>query len=257
MDYRGVYRVVHHHHVQLWMKKILLGLFLFATIPTQACPNDVISDGLALNISQKSIDTIIYYEVGGRAYYNARLTRPIVPAWQTTASGVTVGFGMDLGHNTKEQIAKAFKGVASDETIKLLQSVSGLKGRRAYYEGLPKVRHRVSFTYEEAETIFKKDSLPRFTQQTANAFQLSKNRLHPHSNGALTSLVFNRGPSLANTDSRKEMRWIKHNISINKESRVPSDIRSMKRLWDYSKLKGLHLRRDAEAKLFQDGLDTR
>jgi GH24 family phage-related lysozyme (muramidase) len=105
--------------------------------------------------------------------------------------------------------------------------------------------------------VFKRDSLPRFTKQTADAFALTKTRLHPHSNGALTSLVFNRGPSLANTDQRKEMRWIKHNISIKREDRVPSDIRSMKRLWSYTKLKGLHLRRDAEAKLFQEGLDSK
>jgi GH24 family phage-related lysozyme (muramidase) len=60
---------------------------------------------------------------------------------------------------------------------------------------------------------------------------------------------------MSNTDSRKEMRWIRYNISINEEDQVPSDIRSMKRLWSYTKLKGLHLRRDAEAKLFQKGLD--
>lgn len=236
------------------MKRLLL-LFLLSLTLKAGGPNDVISDGLALPVSQEAIDHIIYYEVGGRSYYNAKFTKPIVPAWQTTSSGVTIGFGFDCGYNTKEQIAKALEGSASDSEIKALQSVSGLKGRRAYYEGLPKVKNSVHITYEEAEQIFKKDSLPRFTKQTADAFDLSKERLHPHSNGALTSLVFNRGPSLANIDSRKEMRWIKYNISIGREDKVPSDIKSMKRLWSYTKLKGLHLRRDAEARLFQKGLD--
>jgi GH24 family phage-related lysozyme (muramidase) len=210
---------------------------------------------LSLDISQEAIDLIIYYEVGDKSYYEKYLSKPIVPAWQTTVSGVTIGIGFDVGHNTKEQIEKALDGVLPENEIKLLQSVSGLKGRSAYYNGLPKVKHAVKVSYVQAEKIFKNDSLPRFTKQTADAFRITKDRLHPHSNGALTSLVYNRGGSMSNTDSRKEMRWIRYNISINEEDQVPSDIRSMKRLWSYTKLKGLHLRRDAEAKLFQKGLD--
>lgn len=235
----------------------ILTIMMLMLSPIACAPSDVISDGLSLDVSQKSIDQIIYYEVGGRSYYDKYLSGPVVPAWRTTVSGVTVGFGLDVGHNSKDQIRKALEGIASEEEIKLLQSVSGLKGKSAYYNGLPKVKHKVHFTYEEAEKIFQRDSLPRFTKQTADAFKLTKTRLHPHSNGALVSLVFNRGPSLSSSDSRKEMRWIKYNISVNREDRVPSDIRSMKRLWSYSKLKGLHLRRDAEAKLFQEGLDSK
>jgi len=234
------------------MKKFII--FLLLTLTVNAGPNDIISDGLSLQISQKSVDHIIYYEVGGRSYYNSNYTRPMVPAWRTTASGVTVGFGFDLGYNTPSQIQKAFDGILSPSEIKAMQEVSGLKGRDAYYNGLAKVKYIIKLSYEQSEEVFKRDSLPRFTKQTADAFNLTPTRLSPHSNGALTSLVFNRGPSLANTDSRKEMRWIKYNISIGQESKVPSDIKSMKRLWSYTKLKGLHLRRDAEASLFSDGL---
>jgi GH24 family phage-related lysozyme (muramidase) len=227
----------------------IMALFVGMT-PVKA--NDV---PLSLDISQEAIDLIIYYEVGGKSYYEKYLSKPTVPAWQTTASGVTIGIGFDVGHNTKEQVKKALDGVLPENEIKLLQSVSGLKGRSAYYNGLPKVKHTVKVSYIQAEKIFKNDSLPRFTKQTADAFRITKDRLHPHSNGALTSLVYNRGGSMSNTESRKEMRWIRYNISTNREDRVPSDIRSMKRLWSYTKLKGLHLRRDAEAKLFQKGLD--
>ena len=234
------------------MKKFIILLLL--TLTVNAGPNDIISEGLSLQISQKSIDHIIYYEVGGRSYYNSNYTRPMVPAWQTTASGITVGFGFDLGYNTPPQIQKAFDGILSPSEIKAMQEVSGLKGRDAYYNGLSKVKYTIKLSYEQSEEVFKRDSLPRFTKQTADAFNLTATRLSPHSNGALTSLVFNRGPSLANTDSRKEMRWIKYNISIGQESKVPSDIKSMKRLWSYTKLKGLHLRRDAESSLFSEGL---
>ena len=234
------------------MKKLILFLLLITSLNA-----NVVSDGLSLPVSQKAIDLIIYYEVGGRSYYNKRYTKPIVPAWQTTQSGVTVGFGFDLGYNTPSQIEKAFKGILSSSEIKALQSVSGLKGKSAYYNGLPKVKNSIHITYEQAEQVFKRDSLPRFTKQTADAFRLSPKRLHPHSNGALTSLVFNRGPSMSNSSSRKEMRDIRYNISIGREDKVPSNIKSMKRLWSYTKLKGLHLRRDAEAKLFQEGLDCK
>lgn len=232
------------------MKKFLI--FLFGI--TIAYGGDPV---LSIPISQKAIDLIIYYEVGGRSLYDKKYTKPIVPAWNTTQSGVTVGFGFDCGYNSPAQIRTALSGIASEDEITLLQSVSGLKGSKAYYQGLPKVKYTVHFTFEEAEHIFKRDSLPRFAKMTSDAFGLSPTRLHPHSNGALVSLVFNRGSSLANTDQRKEMRWIKWNVSIGKEDRVPLDMKSMKRLWSYTTLKGLHLRRDAEAKLFQEGLDAR
>jgi hypothetical protein len=235
--------------------KLLCGLFL-SVLYCKADPNTIISDGLSLPISQKSVDLICYYEIGGgQKEFEKYYSKPIVPAWQTTSSGVTVGIGVDCGYLTKEQMVVAFTGILTDDEIKLLQSVSGYKGRSAYYNALPKVKYKVSLTWDQAQAIFNRFTLPSFTKQTANAFALTPERLHPHSNGALVSLVYNRGPSLANTDSRKEMRWIKYNISINREDRVPYDIKSMKRLWGPS-LKGLWLRRDAESKLFQEGLDA-
>ena len=216
-----------------------------------------IDKNLPLQISQKSVDLIIHYEVGGRSYYERLLKRPTVPAWQTTVSGVTVAFGNDVGHMNHREIQEAFQGILSQKQIDLLKSVSGMKGRNAHYNGLPKVKYLISIEYDDAEKIFKRYTLPKFTQQTATAFRISRNRLHPHSNGALTSIVFNRGPSMSSSSSRNEMRWIRHNISVGDEHKVPSDIKSMKRLWNINQLRGLHLRRDAEAKLFQDGLDAR
>jgi len=238
------------------IKKTLLLLVAFMGLAF-AGPNDVISEGLSLPVSQKSVDLIIYYESGTREYYDKYLTRPTVPAWQTTSSGVTVCIGNDLGMMTKDQIRKAFTGVATEKEIQLMQSVSGMTGKNAYYNGLPKVRNLLRFDYNQAEKVFTNYTMPVFTKQTKDAFSLAPTTLHPHSNGALTSLVFNRGPSLANTDSRKEMRWIKYNIANDKVENVPSDILSMRRLWSREKLKGLWLRREAESRLFQQGLDTR
>ena len=109
------------------IKKPLI-LFLASLLSVGATsPDDVISSGLALSVSQRSLDTIIYYEVGTRADFERECAKPEVPAWQSTMSGVTIGFGFDCGWNTPAEINKALKGVVSDENIKLLQSVSGLK----------------------------------------------------------------------------------------------------------------------------------
>ncbi len=239
---------------------ILLGLSMLslgaASRPKN--PPTAVKAKTAIPISQESLDLIVYYEVGGsRAVYEKYYANPTVPAWRTTVSGVTVGIGVDVGHMTKQQIHDAMTGIVHKDQIKLLQSVAGLKGRDAYYNGLPKVKHGVHISFDQAKEIFTRYTLPKFTKSTKNAFVLTEERLHPHSNGALVSLVYNRGASMSSKSSRLEMRQIRSDIASKDEHRVPDRIRSMKRLWSYSKLKGLHLRRDAEAKLFQKGLDSR
>lgn len=234
-------------HKTLTSLAVFVALFLGAAL---------VASGKSLPVSQSGVDLIVKYEVGGKSYYESRLRKPTVPAWRTTQSGVTIGFGFDVGYNSKTQIRNACEGILSDSEIRALQSVAGLKGRRAYY-ALYKVRDRVSVTWAEAQKIFERDSLPRFSGLTARAFNLEDDTLHPDCNGALVSLVFNRGSKVDYSDRRKEMAWIKHNISVGREDRVPGNIRSMKRLWSYRKLKGLHLRRDSEARLFEVGLKSR
>ena len=214
----------------------------------------------SLHVSQKGIDLILKYEVGGgRSYYNKYLTRLTVPAWRTTKSGATGGIGYDCGYNSKSQIARDWNGVIPPSQVRVMQSLSGKKGSTAYY-ATRSVKHLVHISYDQAEVVFKKSTLPRFSKLTAKAFQLTPDRLHPHCNGALVSLVFNRGGSMGRTssatawDTRMEMRWIRHNIATKNEHRVPSNIKHMKRIWSYKKLKGLHLRRDSEAHLFSLGI---
>lgn len=208
---------------------------------------------LALDVSPKSIERIVYYEVGGRAYFEKFLTKPTVPAWQSTASGVTVLFGVDVGHMSKAQIAAAMEGIVPAHEIRLLQSVAGMQGRNAYYNGLPKVRH-LRFTWDQAQAVFERDTLPRFTRLTAQAFRLERGRLHPHENGALVSLVFNRGASMSGS-RRKEMRDIRDDIARGMAGYVPWHLRAMKKYWP--SLRGLQIRRDGEADLFALGSKLR
>jgi hypothetical protein len=208
---------------------------------------------LPLPVSVESRDMILYYEVGGKSYFEKHLIRPEVPAWQTTPSGVTVGFGVDMGQMTNAQIYNAFNGVIPPSMVSALQSVQGLKGRAAYYNGLPKVRNVVMVSWDQATKVFERDTLPRFTKMTKDAFHLDSDQLHPSCNGALTSLVFNRGASLSG-GSRLEMRQIQEDIDDEKYSLVPSRLRAMKRLWNPVTLQGLILRREAEASMFAKGL---
>lgn len=94
--------------------------------------------------------------------------------------------------------------------------------------------------------------MPRFGHETEKAFPGAVD-LHPHSQGALLSLVFNRGGSMKG-DSRKEMRAIRDAIKNGEPGKVPQLIRDMKRLWVGKGLDGLLRRRDEEADLFDVGM---
>jgi len=79
--------------------------------------------------------------------------------------------------------------------------------------------------------------------------------------GALVSLVYNRGPSwsVAEAKDKKghytEMRNIRRLMVEQNFQQIPQEIRSMKRLWEgNADMKGLVVRRELEAKLFELGL---
>ena len=82
-----------------------------------------------------------------------------------------------------------------------------------------------------------------------NTDQLSRDSL-----GALVSLTYNRGGGgyTLPSDRFREMRAIRADMAARAFTQIPGEIRSMKRLWP--DLRGLQVRRDREAALFQKGL---
>jgi GH24 family phage-related lysozyme (muramidase) len=64
----------------------------------------------------------------------------------------------------------------------------------------------------------------------------------------ILSLVFNRGGALSGA-RRREMKAIQGLIPAHDLDGIAAQVRSMKRLWDITKLPGLHARRDREAEL--------
>ena len=80
-------------------------------------------------------------------------------------------------------------------------------------------------------------------------------KLSEDSFGALVSLAYNRGASFSKDGDRyKEMREIKENMANETFDQIPDCFREMKRLWP--NMRGLVDRREAEAKLFEAGLEN-
>ena len=79
------------------------------------------------------------------------------------------------------------------------------------------------------------------------------NELNEDTQGALVSMVFNRGSSL-NGDSRKEMRAIVELVKSKDYEAIAEEIEKSKRLWEHRGLDGLVIRREAEADIIRDSI---
>lgn len=203
--------------------------------------------GLAIDVSLVASDLIVHHEVGGETYYRKFLQKP---TWPGHASGVTIGFGYDLGYNSPAQIRADWKGKIPAAMIDSMVSVSGIKGSRAAAEAR-RIRGSVLIPWETAKEVYEESTMPRFAKLALRAFPDIRTA-HPHGQGAILSICFNRGTSMRG-DTRREMRWMKYNLGHSQE-KIPSDIRSMKRLWIGRGVDGLLRRREEEARLFEKGL---
>jgi hypothetical protein len=214
-----------------------------STAPTR--PAATISAG-PLSISPEGRGLIVQFETGGQAYYQAKLQHP---TWPGGASGVTIGIGYDIGYNTRAAVLADWKALP-EATRTALASAAGVKGIAA--------RPRASalkwiiVPWHDAESLFVKNTLPRFGKLTAETFP-GLTATHGHVQGALLSLVFNRGSSLSGP-TRTEMRHIRTHLAARRINNIPGEIRSMKRLWTGKNLPGLLRRRDAEARLIESSL---
>ncbi len=197
----------------------------------------------SLVVSRDALEALVGFEISSEAYYRRHLQSPI---WPGAASGVTIGIGYDLGHTSATQLERDWRGRLPDTAVDALLSVQGLKGEAAK-RALSKVRH-VVVPLPEAKQVFYTSTLPRFAKDTRRVYE-GVEKLPPDAQGALLSLVFNRGTSMANTSSRREMRAIRDLVKAKNLAGIAAQIRAMKRLWDRSTLPGLHVRRDREADL--------
>ena len=196
-----------------------------------------------LGVSREAVDLIVEYETGGRAYYEKRLKSP---TWPGGASGVTVGLGYDVGYNTRARVLEDWKALPKGSR-EALASAAGVKGIAAKPRAA--ALRWIVVPWADAEAVFVNNTMPRFGKMTDGAFP-GITRTHGHVQGAMLSIVFNRGASLSGS-SRREMLAIRGHLQAGRVKRVPGEIRSMKRLWVGKGLDGLLRRREAEARLIE------
>jgi hypothetical protein len=200
-----------------------------------------------LPISPRAYNLIISYEVSSEAVYNKRYQHP---EWPGGKSGVTIGIGYDVGYCSSDELNTDWNSQIDTSMIEKLQSVRGLKGQdaRAALAGV----QTVVVPWEAATNVHAKTVIPRWVGIVTRALQ-NTGQLSPHSLGALVSLAYNRGPSFSAVGDRYiEMNGIRQAMAARNFGAIPGLIRDMKRLWP--SVRGLQIRRDSEAKLFQDGL---
>src|SRR5687767_7884667 len=203
--------------------------------------------GASMIVSTKSLELIIEEEVSSKEVYNKKYQNPI---WPGGDSGVTIGIGYDLGFNNTADITNAWGLHISTPDLNLLLSVKKLTGQAAR-NALAGVKS-VKIPYDIALKVFYQVSMPVFSKKVKRIYPGAE-KLPPDAQGALLSLVYNRGESLdPNKSSRREMRNIVPLVASGNLNGIAREIRSMKRLWDPKKLPGLIKRREKEAVLVEN-----
>lgn len=171
--------------------------------------------------------------------------------WPSGDSGITIGFGYDLGYVTRSQFSSDWKGVLSPAVFSRLASALGMKGQMA--KALAPSFKDVFIGREIALKVFHEKTVPLWVEKTRRAFPGVEN-LPPDAQGALVSLVYNRGPALKGKN-RKEMQEI-HDILADGVQKgdlklIAKQIREMKKIWQGKNLDGLIKRRELEAQLVE------
>jgi len=199
-------------------------------------------------ISKRSIDFIIQQEIGGRSYYDKVLQRP---TWPGGESGITIGIGYDLGYRNTQQFVKDWGLNLTIEQINILKPVVSLKGSKAK-DKLKGDILNVKVPYNMAYDIFVKNDVPRYFNMAKKIYPLL-DQLNEDTQGALVSMVFNRGTSLVG-DGRTEMRAIVDLVANKDYHGIAEEIEKSKRLWEHKGLDGLVIRREAEADMIRNSV---
>ena len=199
-----------------------------------------------LYVSRMGIDQLVKFEIVSKAYYGRLLKSPI---WPGGESGVTIGIGYDLGYQSKRQIETDWKGHIDDVDLKALLKVAGLKKGDAKRK-IKKLKH-ISIPISVAQEVFLTATLPNWAKITKRTYP-GVEKLPADAQAMLLSLIFNRGPSLSQRSSRREMRAIKPLVAAKDLAGIATQIRSMKRIWEGKRLGGLLKRRDKEADIIEN-----
>lgn len=201
-------------------------------------------------ISQDAFDLIVNSEVSSRAIYERDYRRPERPGGQ---SGITVGIGYDCGYSSAAILRSDWSGRIPNAMVETLCTVAGLKGQAAQHR-LVSVRNKVDVPWGAALDVFSNVSIPKYLRSCHVLPNFDE--LSPDCKGVLLSLVYNRGASFLQAGSRyTEMRNIRALMAARRFAAIPAELRRMKRLWTTPSVRGVAIRREQEARLFERGLN--
>jgi hypothetical protein len=201
----------------------------------------------------EGVDLIVFCEVTSKRAYEAMHARP---TWPNADSGLTIGIGYDCGYHKAEEIDSDWPTLDVGARRRLA-TAAGVKGRNA--KALADSMQDIVVPWDAAYATFRDCMLPKYERLALKTFT-GMELLPVECGSALVSLVFNRGTKVEDDPDdklqrRQEMKAIQSLIAAGCPEMVPGQLRSMKRLWPT--LRGLRDRREAEAVLFEKGLDRR
>ncbi|MBI5473732.1 MAG: hypothetical protein HY961_15445, partial [Ignavibacteriae bacterium] len=145
--------------------------------------------------------------------------------WPGGFSGITIGIGYDLGYVTVDQFESDWGSYISRLNIDKLRVAVGLRGMRAKNKAEEFVGTRIRRV--DAEQVFTLKTLPLFAFRANQAFPCF-DKLPEKAQGALVSLVYNRGTSMVDRpgeDRRKEMRAIRDAVVQGDLSEIAAQLR--------------------------------
>lgn len=207
-------------------------------------PLPPLPDGASLIVSKKSLDLIVESEIGSADLYMSKYKYPTYPGGN---SGITIGIGYDLGQVSVAVFRLDWDGLLTGPTLNALSTVVGLQGTQAKNALTSSIKALI-ISYNAALEVLYTKSLPIHAKGAARIYPEIKH-LPPDAQGALLSLVYNRGTSLSGsrrTEMKNIVKWVKErNLP-----KIAAEFRSMKRLW--ANLPGLIIRREKEAVLIEN-----
>ena len=173
--------------------------------------------------------------------------------WPGGDSGISIGVGYDLGQIGDADFRNDWGAFLTAAQIQRLSAAIGRQGQAA--KAMASQFRDITVTRPSSEAVFTGRDVPRIRAQSAKAFPGFGN-LPVDAQGAIMSLVFNRGPAMGG-DRRREMRAIRDAVSAYVPgtdvhptlAEIAHQFQAMKRLWAGQGLDGLGRRRDAEAEL--------
>lgn len=189
-----------------------------------------------MNLSPKAFKLIVDHE---------GLNQP--GAWPGANSGITIGYGYDLGYRTMLEFMRDWQDKLPSNVLQQLARAIGKRGADARILA-PSFRE-IRIPKDASMEVLRINSIPSYIAETRRVFP-GVELLPEDAAGALVSLVYNRGGGMKG-DSRREMRAIQKAVLARDLKEIAAQLRAMKRLWAGKNLGGLLRRRDEEAALVE------